>query len=103
MLQDNVPAFEASEAVAIIERNLGGRLLEKFDTFDMVPIAAASLGQVSYHHCWDAASLIDDITIRPLLRSICGQNVTDEQQHNANGAHMIALSAGCFLEHLTAV
>ena len=27
----------------------------------MVPIAAASLGQVSYYHCWDAAWLSDDI------------------------------------------
>ena len=46
MLQDNVPAFESSEAVAIIERNLGGKLLDKYESFDMQPIAAASLGQV---------------------------------------------------------
>lgn len=45
-LQDNVPAFESSEAVAIIERNLGGKLLDKYESFDMQPIAAASLGQV---------------------------------------------------------
>ena len=47
LLQDNVPAFESSAAVAIIERNLKGKLAEKFETFDVVPIAAASLGQVS--------------------------------------------------------
>ena len=46
ILQDNVPAFESSEAVAIIERNLGGKLLDKYESFDMQPIAAASLGQV---------------------------------------------------------
>ncbi|KAL3158073.1 hypothetical protein ABBQ32_011679 [Trebouxia sp. C0010 RCD-2024] len=45
-LQDNVPAFSSTEAVAIIERNLGGKLLDKFDSFTMEPIAAASLGQV---------------------------------------------------------
>ncbi|KAL0027900.1 hypothetical protein WJX79_001482 [Trebouxia sp. C0005] len=45
-LQDNVPAFQSSEAVAIIERNLGGKLLDKYESFDMQPIAAASLGQV---------------------------------------------------------
>ena len=46
--QDNVPAFASSEAVAIIERNLGGKLLDKFESFDMQPIAAASLGQVTH-------------------------------------------------------
>lgn len=45
--QDNVPAFPSSEAVAIIERNLGGKLLEKYESFTMEPIAAASLGQVT--------------------------------------------------------
>ena len=42
-----MPAFESAAAVAIIERNLKGKLAEKFETFDVVPIAAASLGQVS--------------------------------------------------------
>ncbi len=46
LVQDNVPAFESREAVAIIERNLGGKLMDKYESFDMQPIAAASLGQV---------------------------------------------------------
>ena len=46
-VQDNVPAFPSSEAVAIIERNLGGKLLDKYESFTMEPIAAASLGQVT--------------------------------------------------------
>jgi predicted unusual protein kinase regulating ubiquinone biosynthesis (AarF/ABC1/UbiB family) len=45
-LQDNVPAFESAQAVAIVERNLGGPIGTYFDSFDMTPIAAASLGQV---------------------------------------------------------
>ena len=48
-VQDNVPAFPSSEAVAIIERNLGGKLLDKYESFTMEPIAAASLGQVTTH------------------------------------------------------
>lgn len=50
-VQDNVPAFSSTEAVAIIERNLGGKLLDKFDSFTMEPIAAASLGQVTDNCC----------------------------------------------------
>lgn len=45
-VQDNVPAFESAQAVAIVERNLGGPIGTYFDSFDMTPIAAASLGQV---------------------------------------------------------
>ena len=44
-----MPAFPSSEAVAIIERNLGGKLLDKYESFTMEPIAAASLGQVTSH------------------------------------------------------
>jgi ABC1 atypical kinase-like domain len=45
-VQDNVPAFESAQAVAIVERNLGGPIGTFFESFDMTPIAAASLGQV---------------------------------------------------------
>mmetsp|Transcript_1238 Transcript_1238/g.3679 ORF Transcript_1238/g.3679 Transcript_1238/m.3679 type:complete len:832 (+) Transcript_1238:121-2616(+) len=45
-LQDNVPAFESAQAISIIERNLGTPISQQFDSFDPVPIAAASLGQV---------------------------------------------------------
>ena len=45
-LQDEVPA-EAFDAVRqLAEAELGGTLAEKFETFDIVPVAAASLGQV---------------------------------------------------------
>ena len=45
-LQDEVPA-EAFDAVRrLAEAELGGTLAEKFETFETVPVAAASLGQV---------------------------------------------------------
>lgn len=44
--QDNVPAFESAQAIAIVERNLGGPIGAHFESFDPEPIAAASLGQV---------------------------------------------------------
>ena len=45
-LQDQVPEFSDSEAIAIIESELGSPLLTLYREFDRVPIAAASLGQV---------------------------------------------------------
>ena len=45
-LQDRVPAFSVTEAIAIIEAELGGSIETLFAEFDRVPIAAASLGQV---------------------------------------------------------
>jgi predicted unusual protein kinase regulating ubiquinone biosynthesis (AarF/ABC1/UbiB family) len=45
-LQDQVPQFSASEAIAIIETELGSPLKTLYRQFDPVPLAAASLGQV---------------------------------------------------------
>jgi predicted unusual protein kinase regulating ubiquinone biosynthesis (AarF/ABC1/UbiB family) len=45
-LQDRVPAFSSTEAIAIIETELGGNIASLFAQFDPIPIAAASLGQV---------------------------------------------------------
>ncbi|NES90202.1 AarF/ABC1/UbiB kinase family protein, partial [Okeania sp. SIO2B9] len=45
-LQDNVPSFETTEAIAIIESELGNSLYSLYRDFQEPPIAAASLGQV---------------------------------------------------------
>jgi predicted unusual protein kinase regulating ubiquinone biosynthesis (AarF/ABC1/UbiB family) len=45
-LQDRVPEFDPSEAIAIIESELGSPLYSLYRDFDPAPIAAASLGQV---------------------------------------------------------
>jgi predicted unusual protein kinase regulating ubiquinone biosynthesis (AarF/ABC1/UbiB family) len=45
-LQDRVPAFSSTEAIAIIESELGANIASLFVEFDPIPIAAASLGQV---------------------------------------------------------
>jgi predicted unusual protein kinase regulating ubiquinone biosynthesis (AarF/ABC1/UbiB family) len=45
-LQDRVPAFSYEQAKAIIEQDFGKSLQELFRSFDPIPLAAASLGQV---------------------------------------------------------
>ncbi len=47
-LQDRVPAFSYEQAKKTIEEDFGRPLAELYHSFDPVPIAAASLGQV---HC----------------------------------------------------
>lgn len=45
-LQDKVPAFSYEQARVMIEQDLGKPIQELFRSFDPIPIAAASLGQV---------------------------------------------------------
>jgi predicted unusual protein kinase regulating ubiquinone biosynthesis (AarF/ABC1/UbiB family) len=45
-LQDRVPEFGATEAIAIIESELGNSIHALYRDFDRFPLAAASLGQV---------------------------------------------------------
>jgi len=47
-LQDRVPAFSAEKAMAFIEKELGAPVDKLFADFELQPIAAASLGQVSF-------------------------------------------------------
>jgi predicted unusual protein kinase regulating ubiquinone biosynthesis (AarF/ABC1/UbiB family) len=45
-LQDKVPAFSYTQVEAIVEQGLGKTIPELFRSFDPIPLAAASLGQV---------------------------------------------------------
>lgn len=45
-LQDNVPAFSADVAIALVQSELGEPIYTLFRDFNPIPLAAASLGQV---------------------------------------------------------
>ncbi len=86
-----MPAFESSEAVAIIERNLGGKLLDKYESFDMQPIAAASLGQVI-----NSGSLLTAATACSVLIGACHRTKRNDLCHSALLKEQPELwSAGC--------
>ena len=46
-LQDRVPAFNPKKAIAIVEAEFGAPVSQLYRSFDELPLAAASLGQVT--------------------------------------------------------
>ncbi len=47
-LQDRVPPFPGAQAIALVERAFGRRIDEVFDSFDVDPVASASIAQVHF-------------------------------------------------------
>lgn len=68
-LQDRVPPFESSTAIAVIERELNGPIKSIFQQFNPIPIASASLGQVHYAVLPNGESVVIKVQ-RPGLESL---------------------------------
>jgi ubiquinone biosynthesis protein len=54
-LQDNVPPFDSTLAIAEIERGLGRTIDQVFAEFDREPVASASIAQVHFARLHDKA------------------------------------------------
>src|SRR5687767_10769712 len=67
-LQDDLEPFSFGEVERIVEEELGARISKVFDTFEAVPIAAASLGQVHRAALRDGREVVVKVQ-RPNVRA----------------------------------
>jgi len=68
-LQDKVPAFSYEQVEIIIEQELGKKIPELFQTFEPIPLAAASLGQVHKAQLHSGETVVAKVQ-RPGLRKL---------------------------------
>ncbi|MEM9137228.1 MAG: AarF/UbiB family protein, partial [Cyanobacteria bacterium P01_F01_bin.42] len=68
-LQDRVPAFSFELVERIINQDFGRSLLEMFQSFDPIPLAAASLGQVHKAQLHDGLEVVVKVQ-RPGLKRL---------------------------------
>ncbi len=68
-LQDRVPAFSYEQVEAIIKQDLGQSVTEVFRSFDPIPLAAASLGQVHKAQLHSGEEVVVKVQ-RPGLRKL---------------------------------
>src|SRR3954463_7344844 len=72
-LQDSVKPFPGTDAMAMVETELGVRISKAFSRFDPEPVAAASLGQVHYAELRDGRRVVVKVQ-RPGVREQVAQD-----------------------------
>ena len=73
-LQDRVPPFPSAQAVALIEQVFGKKLHETFKSFDLTPIASASVAQVHFAVLPDGREVAVKI-LRPGIEPIINHDI----------------------------
>jgi ubiquinone biosynthesis protein len=73
-LQDDVPPFPGASAQAVVERSLGAPLSEHFATFDLEPLASASVAQVHGATLKDGTEVVVKV-LRPGIETVIGQDL----------------------------
>lgn len=73
-LQDQVPPFDSTLAIALIEEQLGARIDEVFSRFDSQPLASASVAQVHAARLKSGEEVVVKV-IRPGLKPVIGQDL----------------------------
>lgn len=73
-LQDRVPPFSGEEAREVIERSLDAPLAEHFATFDVQPLASASVAQVHPATLLDGTAVVVKV-LRPGIEAVIDQDV----------------------------
>lgn len=74
-LQDNCPAFDSNEAIAIVEKSLGLTIADAFASFDIKPLAAASIAQVHSAITKDGDSVVVKI-VRPNIAKQIAKDIS---------------------------
>lgn len=73
-LQDRVPPFPSTQAVALLEANYGKPLHEVFARFDETPVASASVAQVHFARLPDGREAAVKV-LRPGIRNVIEHDV----------------------------
>ena len=68
-LQDQVPPFDADQAIETIEQSLNGSVSELFERFDRAPMASASVAQVHSARTRDQREVVVKV-IRPGIETV---------------------------------
>ena len=74
LLQDQVPPFDSSKSVAIIEAALGQPVTQAFAEFSEVPLASASVAQVHAAKMHDGLDVVVKV-IRPGIEKIIHKDI----------------------------